>query len=70
MAAAFKSSRRAIQDGGGAECRAADRPPPPRGRADSEVAPCNSPYYCAAVTGKELSKGREAAFCLAQGDSA
>eukprot|EP00969_Alexandrium_andersonii_P304969 13480723-Alexandrium_andersonii.AAC.1 len=48
----------------------ADHPKPPRGRADAEVAPCDSPVYRVAMTSKELSEGGEAAFRLAQGHSA
>eukprot|EP00969_Alexandrium_andersonii_P263894 11663684-Alexandrium_andersonii.AAC.1 len=70
MALSSKSSRRATQEVGGAEGRATERPSPPRGRADSDVALCNLPFSCAAMAGKELSKGGEAAFRLARGDSA
>eukprot|EP00969_Alexandrium_andersonii_P093664 4137758-Alexandrium_andersonii.AAC.1 len=69
MAASSMATKRELEEAktGG---RAADRPMPLRGRADHAVVPFNSPFYRAAITGKELSEGGEAAFRLAQGDSA
>eukprot|EP00969_Alexandrium_andersonii_P069597 3070694-Alexandrium_andersonii.AAC.1 len=69
MAASSAATKQEIEEvkmGG----HTADHPKPPRGRADQEVAPCSSPFYRAAMTGKELSEGGEAEFRLARGDSA
>eukprot|EP00969_Alexandrium_andersonii_P138134 6109077-Alexandrium_andersonii.AAC.1 len=69
MAASSTATKKEIEEAelGG---HTADHPKPPRGRADQEVAPYDSPFYRAAMTGKELSGGGEAAFRRAQGDSA
>eukprot|EP00969_Alexandrium_andersonii_P125037 5527191-Alexandrium_andersonii.AAC.1 len=69
MAASSTATKQELEEAkmGG---HAADHPKPPRGRSDQEVAPYDSPFYRAAMAGKELSEGGLAAFRRAQGDSA
>eukprot|EP00969_Alexandrium_andersonii_P311374 13759011-Alexandrium_andersonii.AAC.1 len=47
----------------------ADRSSPPRGRADTEVAPYSRPYFGVAMTSKELNEGGAASLRLAESDS-
>eukprot|EP00969_Alexandrium_andersonii_P238739 10538825-Alexandrium_andersonii.AAC.1 len=61
MAAPSKSGQAMTKEVGETEGRAADRPPPPRGRLGAEVAQHNSPYYCGALARKEPKEGGEAA---------
>eukprot|EP00969_Alexandrium_andersonii_P059675 2628602-Alexandrium_andersonii.AAC.1 len=59
-----------VDKGVGPEGHRADRPSPPRGRADADVAPYKSPFYGVAMTSKELSEGGAGSFRLARNDGA